>query len=98
MIEIIVIYLVGYVVAYALLSRAVINGLKLDEWDNSYRGLTCFCSLGSWLTAIASGLACILQIIMNKRNWKFFKHFIVPLLRKIEPKKRFDGIEVKDIT
>lgn len=95
----VIIYLLGIVPAYMLLSRAVINGFDFKEWDGGLRYLTCICSLGSWFTAGIGGFFFLLQIYAaRKKDWKFFNVYLRPFFRKLEPKKMIDGTEVKDIT
>ncbi len=84
----VIIYLLGIVPAYMLLSRAVINGFDFKEWDSELRYLTCIFSLGSWYTAGIGGFFFLLQrCAARKKEWEFFSNYIAPLIRKLEPKK-----------
>jgi hypothetical protein len=84
-----IIWLIGWFVAYFLMSRVIGHGFS--TWTGQDRLICSALSLVSWIAVIASGAVLIGIAISNIKYDRFIKNnkfikIIVSFLKKLEPK------------
>lgn len=79
-----IIWMIGWFVSYAVLSRVASNLITSPKnWDNVDRRFCAGLSILSWLMV----LICLIALACQKiKKYKIVPKWIVPFLKKLEPK------------
>ncbi len=79
-----IIWLIGWFVSYAVLSRVASQLITSPErWDNIDRGFCAGLSISSWFMV----LLCLTVLLIRKlKKFNALGKYIIPLLKKLEPK------------
>ncbi len=80
-----IIWLVGWFASYAILARASTSDfITPGKWDNTDRAFCAGLSILSWLMVLICLVALIGQTI---RKYKVLPKWVIPFLKKLEPKR-----------